>query len=358
MVGSARSQNVTRGSPRREKNLKIMTPLQFSKKILKFYDQHGRKDLPWQQNKTAYSVWVSEIMLQQTQVKTVIPYYLKFMESFPTVKILAEADLDKVLLHWAGLGYYSRARNLHACANKVVRDFGGKFPTELKNMVDLPGIGESTGGAILSLAYDLPEAILDGNVKRVLARVFLVDGWYGNSQVSKTLWKLSRKYTPKSRTGDFNQAMMDLGASLCNRSNPQCSGCPLSSHCQAYLQDKTVEYPHRKPKKKIPIKQTILLLTTNKQKQIQLVKRPPTGIWGGLWSLPEIEISDKKSILIDQFKHTFSHFHLLADIVKGTQVNRIEDNTALAWHNIEQLSELALPTPIKTFLYKHFNLKE
>jgi len=209
--------------------------------MLDFYDLQGRKDLPWQLNKTAYSVWVSEIMLQQTQVKTVIPYYLKFMQSFKSVEALADANIDEVLKHWEGLGYYSRARNLHACAKQVVADFNSKFPETLNEIISLPGIGESTGGAILSLAYGLPEAILDGNVKRVLARVFLVDGWYGNAKVSKELWQISRKYTPNKRTGDFNQAMMDLGAGICNRSNPQCDICPLSKQCEAHLKNLTIE---------------------------------------------------------------------------------------------------------------------
>jgi len=338
--------------------LKTITITQFSKKILKFYDQQGRKDLPWQQNKSAYSVWVSEIMLQQTQVKTVIPYYLKFIDSFTTVETLAKADIDDVLHHWAGLGYYSRARNLHACAKMVVEQYDGQFPSNIESIVALPGIGESTGGAILSLAYGLPEAILDGNVKRVLARAFLVDGWYGNSQVSKILWQLSRQYTPKTRTGDFNQAMMDLGADICNRAKPRCEECPLAKNCLANLQGKTAEYPHRKRRKTIPTKQATMLLLRNNKDQIQLAKRPPSGIWGGLWSLPEVLKSPAKSVLIDKFKHTFSHYHLHVDVIKGTKNNQIEDNNALAWHNVHDLAKLALPTPIKKFLYQHFEIKE
>jgi len=340
----------------------------FTKQMLSFYDRQGRKDLPWQQSKNAYRVWVSEIMLQQTQVKTVIPYYLKFMESFPTLESLANADIDQVLQHWAGLGYYSRARNLHACARRVSEEHQGEFPRVLELITQLPGIGESTGGAILSLTHDLPEAILDGNVKRVLARVFLVNGWYGTNKVAKQLWTLSRKYTPTKRTGDFNQAMMDLGADICNRAKPRCSECPLSKDCLANLQNKTAEYPHRKPKKKIPTKQTVMHLVTDDKNRIQLVKRPPSGIWGGLWSLPELEnnkLDDCDTTnAIEQFKHTFSHFHLEVQVVQNmdttnsTRLNlqRVEDNYELAWHNIEQLHQLALPTPIKKFLFKQFNL--
>ena len=331
--------------------------------MLGFYDEFGRKDLPWQKNKTAYSVWISEIMLQQTQVKTVIPYYLKFMQSFSNVQTLAEADIDTVLQHWAGLGYYSRARNLHTCAQKVVSDYSGEFPKELEEIVKLPGIGESTGGAILSLAYGLPEAILDGNVKRVLARVFLVDGWYGTSSVAKRLWELSRQYTPKKRTDDFNQAMMDLGASLCSRNSPSCEICPLSKKCQAFIQNKTVEYPHRKPKKKIPTKQATMLLKLNQKNQLQLVKRPPSGIWGGLWSLPELQQLPNAASKVDSFRHTFSHYHLEAQVVEESDASqviefKIEENSNAAWHNIDQLPQLALPTPIKKFLFRHFKISE
>ncbi len=335
----------------------MISPRSFASKMLKFYDQMGRKDLPWQQNKTAYSVWVSEIMLQQTQVKTVIPYYLKFLKSFPNVQALASADVDQVLQHWAGLGYYSRARNLHQCAKMVVDQYQGEFPRTLDQIIKLPGIGESTGGAILSLAYGLPEAILDGNVKRVLARVFLVEGWYGVSSVSKTLWQLSRQYTPKTRTGDFNQAMMDLGASLCSRNQPVCSECPLKKSCLAHLQDKTAEFPHRKPKKKIPTKQATMLLQLNDAGQILLIKRPPTGIWGGLWSLPELATESKQMKHIDDFKHTFSHYHLEVKVVSGKPKKQaVEENSNTAWHNIEQLQSLALPTPINKFLTKHFSI--
>lgn len=338
----------------------VITPAKFAKKMLAFYDQHGRKNLPWQLDKNGYRVWVSEIMLQQTQVKTVIPYYQKFMQSFPTVQCLAKADIDEVLHHWAGLGYYSRARNLHACAKTIVKDHAGEFPQNLAEIIELPGIGESTGGAILSLAYGKNDAILDGNVKRVLARVFLVDGWYGKSSVLKELWQLSREYTPRKRTGDFNQAMMDLGAGLCSRSSPVCSECPLATHCLAHAQDKTAEYPHRKPKKRIPTKQVVMYLSLNDENQILLNKRPPSGIWGGLWCLPELGSSGpviKKPKVFDQFKHTFSHYHLEVDVLKSDGQKTaalVEDNSGMAWHNIDQIEKLALPTPIKKFLNKHF----
>lgn len=339
-----------------------VTPKLFAKKILKFYQEHGRKNLPWQQNPTPYRVWVSEIMLQQTQVKTVIPYYEKFMQSFPSVIELAAADIDQVLQHWQGLGYYSRARNLHKCAQIIISDFSGEFPDNFDHMQSLPGIGRSTAGAILSLAMQKATPILDGNVKRVLARVFLVDGWYGKASVLKQLWVLSEKYTPKQSTAEFNQAMMDLGASLCSRSKPQCDSCILSDVCLACIQEKTQEYPHKKPSKKIPTKETTFLLRLNHKKQIQLLKRPPSGIWGGLWSLPETESEFKSDRVIEKFRHTFTHFHLQITVVshisESLSEHKIEENSALAWHNINQIKSLALPTPIRKFLFRQFNISE
>ncbi len=336
----------------------VVTPKKFADLMLKFYQKYGRKNLPWQKNTTPYRVWVSEIMLQQTQVKTVIPYYEKFMQSFAALEDLAKADIDQVLQHWQGLGYYSRARNLHRCAKIIMSDYQGEFPNNLEQMQELPGIGRSTAGAILSLAMGKTTPILDGNVKRVLARAFLVPGWYGKSSVMKELWQLSETYTPKKSTGKFNQAMMDLGASLCSRTKPQCQQCPLSSMCLAYIKNKTDEYPHKKPKKILPVKQAHLILKTNQKNQIQLVKRPPVGIWGGLWSLPEANSSKKTGQSVETFRHTFSHFHLDIDVQKAQKTFNLEENPALAWHNIEQLQQIALPTPIKKFLFKHFKLNK
>lgn len=339
----------------------LISPAKFAKRILKFYEEYGRKDLPWQKNPTPYRVWVSEIMLQQTQVKTVIPYYQKFMQRFKSLKQLAEADLDEVLHHWQGLGYYSRARNLHKCAQTIVSEHKGQFPETIEEVEALPGIGRSTAGAVLSLSRGEPTPILDGNVKRVLARVFLVDGWYGQSKVAKELWALTETYTPKKDTGKFNQAMMDLGASFCSRSKPQCELCPLSDSCLAHIHGKTTEYPHKKPKKVIPTKQATYLLDLNKKGQIRLLKRPPSGIWGGLWCMPELENESEEGNLVDEFRHTFTHFHLEARVVADTKKSRellIEDKSNLAWHNIEQLTELAFPTPVKQFLFKHFQIKD
>lgn len=340
--------------------ISIITPQQFARKILAFYQTHGRKDLPWQQTPTPYRVWVSEIMLQQTQVKTVIPYYQKFMQRFRDIKSLANAEVDEVLHYWQGLGYYSRARNLHQCAQTVMSEFDGEFPDTLEKMQSLSGIGRSTAGAILSLSMSKPTPILDGNVKRVLARVFLVDGWYGQSAVAKTLWQLTEQYTPKKNTAQFNQAMMDLGASFCSRSKPQCEQCPLKKDCLAFIHAKTAEYPHKKPKKTIPTKNTTFLLCLNNQHQIQLLKRPPSGIWGGLWCLPEATDDNATQRVVDKFKHTFTHFHLQLKIVESDSPSensaQLEENSALAWHNIDQLTALAFPTPIKKFLFKYFQI--
>ncbi len=354
----------------------LISPAQFASKILAFYEQHGRKDLPWQKNPTAYRVWVSEIMLQQTQVKTVIPYYQKFMKRFPSLKSLATSNIDEVLHHWQGLGYYSRARNLHKSAQMVSNEFKGRFPDNLEQMQSLPGIGRSTAGAVLSLAKKKPTPILDGNVKRVLARVFLVDGWYGQSAVARQLWELTEKYTPATDTAQFNQAMMDLGASFCRRSKPQCQQCPLQTDCLANLQNKTMEYPHKKPAKTIPTRQTTLLLNLNDKGAIQLQKNPPSGIWGGLWTLPSLEgqIQAKdltsnqlaQSELVDEFRHTFTHFHLEIKVIiplpdtKNKQnllfQSKVEENQQIEWHNISQLEKLAFPTPVRKFLFRYFQI--
>ena len=282
--------------------------------------------MPWQQNKTPYSVWVSEIMLQQTQVATVIPYYLRFMDSFPTINDLAEADEDNVLHHWTGLGYYARARNLHKAAKYIVSDHLGDFPQVIEEVIALPGIGRSTAGAILSLALNQHHPILDGNVKRVLARCYLVSGYNGLSAFDKSLWQLTEQLTPSIETANFNQAMMDLGATICTRSKPKCELCPLQAGCLAFAGDEQTNFPQKKPKKTIPEKSTIMIIprvTLAGKSQVLMEKRPPTGIWGGLWCFHEVSKHSQISELLAKlnlhehsrealtsFRHTFSHFHL------------------------------------------------
>lgn len=340
----------------------------FAERVLTWFDQHGRTHLPWQQDRTAYRVWISEIMLQQTQVATVIPYYQKFMASFPTVQALANASEDEVLAHWAGLGYYSRARNLHKAAKSVISDFKGEMPHSLEAMMQLPGIGRSTAAAILSLSHDQKQAILDGNVKRVLSRYHAVAGWPGKSAVLKQLWELAEQHVPDSRNADYTQVMMDLGATLCTRSQPACEKCPLREDCQAFAAGNPTDYPGKKPKKTIPTKQAVLLLVTHKKGSILIEKRPPTGIWGGLWSLPQFDDeADARDWLQQQFTqtaidfehyatitHTFSHFHLQAEIYK-VQLNTndktgIMEADAYLWYNNPHEFTGGFPAPIKKLL--------
>lgn len=294
---------------------------QFSATLLAWFDQHGRKHLPWQQHKTPYRVWVSEIMLQQTQVNTVLPYYQKFMERFPDIDALAAAPQDDVLHHWSGLGYYSRARNLHKAAQQVVERFNGVFPDTLEEVMSLPGIGRSTAAAILSLSQGQPYAILDGNVKRVLTRVMALAGWPGKKTVENQLWQTAEQLAPTERIGDYNQAMMDLGSMICRRSKPDCEHCPVARFCIAAQQGETHLYPTPKPKKSIPARRRWWLVMAY-QGETFLQQRPATGVWGGLWCFPEF--TSEEALLaaaaqykgtvdrqqLSGFRHTFSHFHL------------------------------------------------
>ena len=256
--------------------------------LLSWFDQHGRHDLPWQQPRSAYRVWLSEIMLQQTQVGTVIPYFERFLQRFPNVQLLAAAPQDDVLTLWAGLGYYARARNLHKAAQQIVAEHSGEFPQSVAALEALPGIGRSTAGAIAAQAFGVRAAILDGNVKRVLARLFAVPGWPGETAVAAKLWQHAEALTPNQRLADYTQAIMDLGATLCTRSKPACLLCPWQPHCQASASGEPTQFPGKKPRKTKPQRAVQMLLLRNANNQILINRRPPTGIWGGLWSLPEI----------------------------------------------------------------------
>ena len=257
--------------------------------LLAWFDLCGRKDLPWQRDRTSYRVWVSEIMLQQTQVATVIPYYERFMQRFPNVQALAAAPIDEVLHLWTGLGYYARARNLHRAAQRVVADQGGEFPRTLDEMQALPGIGRSTAGAILAISQLQRHPILDGNVKRVLARYFGIRGFPGEQKVERELWLLADACTPQQRVDHYSQAIMDLGATLCVRSRPLCPACPLYGHCVARIEGLQVELPTRKAKKARPQRTAHALITMNASGAVLLERRPPTGIWGGLWTFPQFD---------------------------------------------------------------------
>lgn len=345
--------------------------INFSKVLLKWYDQFGRKDLPWQKDRNAYRVWVSEIMLQQTQVKTVIPYFEKFIHSFPDVLSLANAHEDAVLHHWSGLGYYARARNLHKAAQQVRDVHNGQFPLVFDDVLALPGIGRSTAGAILAQAEGQKHAILDGNVKRVLARFYTVHGWTGQLKIQQQLWQLAEQLTPEKRLADYTQAIMDLGATLCTRSKPGCLQCPLQSECEAYATDQVKLLPTPKPKKTLPVKTVRMLLLRNTEEQILLEKRPPTGIWGGLWSLPEMPLEnevgrwckDKYQLEVENkieqtvMRHTFSHFHL--DITPClVEVNNPEQSVMeadrIVWYKASQTDRvqpaLGLAAPVTNLL--------
>ena len=332
-----------------------MTPKKFQQQVLAWFDLHGRKDLPWQHNKTPYKVWVSEIMLQQTQVATVIPYFERFMKSFPTVLDLANAPTDDVMHHWSGLGYYARARNLHQAAQQVRDLYNGTFPLLFEEVLALPGIGRSTAGAILSLAGEKHHAILDGNVKRVLARYFKVGGWPGNKKVADQLWEQAEEFTPTKRVADYNQAMMDLGAGVCARSRPACDECPVSQGCASMRDGQQADYPGKKPKKTIPVKQTAMLMLLNNKNEVLLERRPPTGIWGGLLGFPEHTTPSSPGQSLDQsikawckkelgtqiksqqtwpvVRHTFSHFHLDITPVLLQGDNLFSDNPLLNNHS-------------------------
>lgn len=333
----------------------------FSDSVLTWFDLSGRKDLPWQHPVTAYRVWVSEIMLQQTQVVTVIPYFNHFIQQYPNVRALASAPLDEVLSLWAGLGYYARARNLYKAANTIVEL--DHFPNSLEGLISLPGIGKSTAGAILSIAFNKSHPILDGNVRRVLARYKAIDGWTGSASISKELWSLSKLYTPTVRVADYTQAIMDLGATICTRSKPQCTVCPIQSSCLALQQSRVNELPTPKPRKKIPIKQSIFMVIINKEQQFFLEKRASVGIWGGLWSIPELEQHSDieswlqtKALIVTSTKqlairrHTFSHYHLdfrPVIVYVDNPINIVLDATTTLWYKHKKTENIALPAPIK-----------
>lgn len=342
----------------------------FADQLLTWFDDHGRHNLPWQNNRNAYRVWVSEIMLQQTQVATVIPYFERFMSRFPSLMDLAHADVDEVLALWTGLGYYSRARNLHKCAQIVADIYQGEMPNCTTKLADLPGIGRSTAAAIVSQAFNQPAAILDGNVKRVLTRIHAIEGWPGQKIVENQLWQLAQDHTPNSRNADYTQAIMDLGATICKRNKPLCVACPMQNRCQALAENKTVDLPTRKPKKAVPQKQTWVLLLQNPAGDIQLHQRPHTGIWGGLWSLPEYQQLDDlnthlaqlglatKSQQLATVKHVFSHYKLdIHPYLVKLPSNHLQvaENPLIQWYAQEQMATIGLPSPIKQILQTVWN---
>ncbi len=338
----------------------------FIQQILQWFEAEGRKNLPWQHQPTPYRVWVSEIMLQQTQVNTVIPFYQRFMSRFPTVKALAHAELDEVLHHWTGLGYYARARNLHKCASIISHKHRGIFPLTLAELIALPGIGKSTAGAILSLSKNIKATLLDGNVKRVLARVHTVEGWPQAASTQKQLWALADHYTPEHAARQYNQAMMDLGATICVRSQPNCLLCPIQKFCKAYKLGLQNRYPHSKPKKEKPTQNCYMLMLTDQKQRVFLEKRPSSGIWGGLWSFPEYQTLKETTAACKNFfqikrpkllpwptlKHSFTHYHLeITPITLSAQsFSQLKASKSHLWYDLHCPPNIGLAAPVKKLL--------
>ncbi|MES2219240.1 MAG: A/G-specific adenine glycosylase [Pseudomonadota bacterium] len=343
----------------------------FQATVLYWYDWHGRKSLPWQQQKNPYRVWLSEVMLQQTQVTTVIPYFERFIATFPDLQSLALAPEESVLHLWTGLGYYTRARNLHKAARIIHDSLNHNFPDNLEDLQKLPGIGRSTAGAILAIAFEKKAAILDGNVKRFLTRLHGITAWPGEKSVSEELWRLAEMYTPDHRIADYTQAVMDIGATLCVRGQPRCGDCPFEKNCGARQLGLEKQLPQKKPSKVLPVR-TVTLLVMHDGSQVLLEKRPATGVWGSLWSLPEISgLATAEEIrvacrqrygqtlaevtLAKSFRHTFSHFHL--DILPAMITVRVSKRKIMAaeekiWYNLQQPAALGMPAPIKNLLQK------
>jgi A/G-specific adenine glycosylase len=339
----------------------------FSERVLAWFERHGRKDLPWQIDPTPYRVWLSEIMLQQTQVRTVIPYFKRFIARFPDIATLAQAPLDEVLHLWTGLGYYARAHNLHKAARIVCDEFGGELPADIETLQELPGIGRSTAGAILALSRGRRHPILDGNVKRVLARFHAVDGWPGSPAVSEILWWHAEAHLPHTRVAHYTQAMMDLGATVCTRSHPHCSRCPLQSECGAYRLARVDRFPAPRPRKALPVRSTRVIIMQRGTGEVLLERRPPAGIWGGLWTFPEIPPAGDPSdwcvralgvtptgiAEFASFRHTFTHFHLdispVCCAVDAPAGCVLETNDRL-WYNVRNPAPVGLAAPVNKLL--------
>jgi A/G-specific adenine glycosylase len=349
----------------RKRKARPRTERSFAARLLAWHARYGRHDLPWQKRRSLYRVWVSEIMLQQTQVATVIPYYARFMARFPDLQALAGAPLDEVLHHWTGLGYYARARNLHRAAMLLQEQHRGRFPRQRAAVEALPGIGRSTAAAILSLALDQRHPILDGNVKRVLARHGAIAGWPGEKKVEARLWTLAEALTPRRRVARYTQAIMDLGATLCTRSRPRCGECPVAADCRARARGAQARIPAARPRKTLPVKRTRMLLL-QQDGAVLLARRPPAGLWGGLWGFHEIAAdADPAAWCRARFgvaplsarrrpvlRHSFSHFHLDIEPVELVLplVAAVQDGGAERWQRLGETPRLGLAAPVKRLL--------
>ena len=350
----------------------------FSNDVIQWQKQHGRHALPWQQTNDAYQVWLSEIMLQQTQVSAVIPYYQRFLTSFPTVFALAAASSEEVMGHWSGLGYYTRARNLHACSKIMVEKYSGHFPSDPFLLEQLPGIGRSTAAAISAFSYGTIAAILDGNVKRVFARVFGIDGYPGSKRVEDAMWLRAQALLPEIEIKSYTQGLMDLGATLCTRSKPSCLRCPLQSRCVAFAQSLTAILPTKKPKKKSKEKHATMLVLLHED-QVLLELRPNSGIWGGLLSLPEVDGMQERLVIntssmeekneeerqlaqrfgqfdkievLAEFTHAFTHFKLCITpkLVRLSLRTNMFAEARYTWFDMSKLALAPLPAPVKSLL--------
>ncbi len=333
--------------------------------IIKWQKQSGRHDLPWQQTTDPYAIWVSEIMLQQTQVAAVIGYYANFMNRFPTIVALANATQEEVLQSWSGLGYYSRARNLHNSAQMIFDNFDGVFPQDFDDILSLPGIGRSTAAAISTFALNNAQPILDGNVKRVFARHFLIEGWTGSPAIQKELWHLAEQENPTEDAIAYTQGLMDLGSTVCTRSKPKCEQCPIEKSCKARAKDKVHLVPTPKPKKAIPEKETTMLII-RMGNEVLLEKRPQKGIWAGLWSLPEINMSEiateaakqqfnletEAEEPLEMVNHAFTHYKLAITPQPLIVTSAISQNPKTIWISIEDAIGAAIPTPVRNILLR------
>lgn len=336
----------------------------FSSRLIRWQRMYGRHDLPWQ-GADAYRVWLSEIMLQQTQVATVIPYYQRFIATFPDVAALAAATEDEVLVHWSGLGYYARGRNLHKAAKLVAEKHDGEFPRTFEDILELPGIGRSTAAAICAQAYHESRAILDGNVKRVLARWCGIEGWAGNKKVEEKLWRQAESLLPQRDVATYTQALMDMGATVCTRSKPKCGECPVNSDCVALQFGRIAELPTPRPKKAVPERHTTFLLLMHGN-DILLEKRPGSGIWGGLWCPPQIDdgqgvaedylqrnsIAVSERIDLPEFTHTFTHFklHITPVLLRVARKPKRVAQPGSMWIEVEEALRGAIPTPVRKVL--------
>lgn len=342
----------------------------FATQLIQWQKKHGRHQLPWQGTHDPYAIWLSEIMLQQTQVNTVIPYYQRFMQHYPDIKSLAKAPLDEVLALWSGLGYYARARHLHQAANIIEQDYQGAFPKDIEVIQKLPGIGRSTAAAITVFAYGQYHTILDGNVKRVFARYFGIEGYPGERKIQDTLWEQATQQLPNGNKPEpirtYTQALMDLGAMVCTRRQPDCASCPVQQQCIAFKDHRQDELPTSKPRKTMPQK-AITMLILCKQDRILLIKRPASGIWGGLWSFPEVSldenignyctkhlgISIKSAQALPILNHQFTHFKLAIHPQICTVLSDPTPKDPEIWITPAKALNQAIPTPTRTLLKQH-----